>query len=103
MHAFTHGLISWIVAETVPGLERRDRTLILAAGLVPDLDALTILGGTACYQEWHRLICHNVFFAAVVVGATAIASRKLATTLLAAITFHLHLACDVIGSAGPDG
>jgi hypothetical protein len=104
MHAFTHGLISWIVAESVPMLERRDRALVLAAGLVPDLDALTILGGTECYQTWHRIICHNVLFAVGFVGLTALVARKrFAAASLAAVTFHLHLLCDVLGSAGPDG
>jgi hypothetical protein len=104
MHAFTHGLISWIVAESVPGLERRDRALILAAGLVPDLDALTIVGGAECYQTWHRLICHNVLFAGVFVGFTALVARtRITAALLAAVTLHLHLVCDVLGSAGPDG
>lgn len=104
MHAFTHGLISWIVAESVPSLTRRDRALILAGGLIPDLDALTILGGSECYQTWHRLVCHNVLFVAGYVGLVAIVARtRLAAALLALVTIHLHMLCDVIGSAGPDG
>ena len=104
MHVPTHALLSWLVAETVPTLERRDRVLVLAAGLVPDLDALTILGGFETYQKWHRMICHNglsaVAFAAFV---AVLARRRLAAALLALAAFHLHLLCDVIGSAGPDG
>jgi inner membrane protein len=103
MHAFTHGLLSWIAAESVPSLRRRDRAFVLAAGLVPDLDALSILGGRASYLEWHRIVCHNVLFGGVVLGVTALATRRVAPVLLAAATFHLHLLCDVIGSAGPDG
>jgi len=103
VHAFTHGLISWVVAESVPGLDRRDRALVLAGGLIPDLDALTIIGGSACYQEWHRLICHNVLFAGLCVVAAGIFSKKVTTALLVLVTIHLHFLCDVLGSAGPDG
>lgn len=104
MHPPTHALLSWLVAESVPSLERRDRALVLAAGLIPDLDALTILGGLDVYQRWHRLICHNALTAVVVTGLVAACARtRLPAALLALAAFHRHLLCDVIGAAGPDG
>jgi hypothetical protein len=100
-------LLSWLVAETAT-LERRDRILILASGLFPDLDALTfvgtLFGREDIYQNYHRVILHNVCGALGYAALTAIvAKRKVATTLLALVGFHLHLLCDTIGSAGPDG
>lgn len=58
MHLPTHALVSWLVAEAAP-LSRRQRALVLAAGLIPDLDALTLLGGVEAYQRWHRVVLHN--------------------------------------------
>jgi hypothetical protein len=36
-------------------------------------------------------------------GAWVIGGRRRLTGLLALMSFHLHLACDVAGSRGPDG
>ena len=43
MHPASHALLSWLVADAKP-LPRRDRILIFAGGLLPDLDGLAILG-----------------------------------------------------------
>ena len=103
MHPPTHALLSWLVAETRSDLTRRDRVLVLAAGLVPDLDGLTIVS-PELYERYHRQVTHNVVAAAVVALGVAVAARhRIAATALALVAFHLHLACDVVGAAGPDG
>jgi len=104
MHPPTHVLLGWLLAEAVPSLERRDRILVAATGLVPDLDGLTILAGTEAYQAWHHVILHNVTAA---VGYSALAAllarRRAVVGALALVGFHLHLLGDYLGSAGPDG
>lgn len=104
MHVPTHAFASWLLAEA-GGLEhRRDRRLVLASGLVMDLDAASALFGQEAYELWHRTLLHNVVFAAVVTGLCALfGMARLRCAVLGAAAFHLHLLGDLIGSAGPDG
>ena len=104
MHIPTHALLGWLVAEAANLESKRDRALVFAAGLVPDLDGLTILGGAEVFQTWHHVLLHHVTGAvgyAVVAGLCA--QRKLKVAAWALFGFHLHLLCDFVGSAGPDG
>jgi inner membrane protein len=105
VHLQTHALASWLLAEAPPtSMSRRDRILVLAAGLAPDLDALSLLGGIAAYQKWHHLLFHNVVGAAVTTMACAALARSRFTVLvLSTVAFHLHLFLDLLGSGGPDG
>ncbi len=112
MNPITHLLVAWTVAEAAR-LERRDRALITAAGVVPDLDGAGILVELATrgtdhpvywWSEYHHVLGHNLGFAlAVTAAAFALARRRLAVSLLALATFHLHLLGDLAGSRGPDG
>ena len=105
MHLPTHALASWLVAEAGPAsMTRRDRALVLAAGLAPDLDALTLLGGVAAYQKWHHLVLHNLTAAAACsLLCAALAHSRGPVLLLSLLSFHLHLVLDLLGSGGPDG
>src|SRR6185503_4507133 len=106
VHPPTHALVGWGVANLAPSLDRRGRALAFFASVIPDLDGLAILGGPEAYQRWHRILCHNVTFAAVCTVAAAAAARpgqRLTVALLVLLNFHLHLVCDLLGSAGPDG
>lgn len=104
MHPQTHALLSWLLAEAGRLEQRRDRALVLAAGLAPDLDGLSILFGSSAYHTWHRVLCHHGLGAVTIALACAAAARQRARTgLLALAAAHLHFACDMVGSAGPDG
>lgn len=106
MHPPTHALIGWGVANLAPSLDRRARALVFFASVIPDLDGLTFFGGEKLYQTWHRILCHNVSFAlACTAVATALspAGRRTLTAGIVFLNFHLHLLCDLLGSAGPDG
>jgi inner membrane protein len=104
VHLQTHALLSWLLGESRP-LERGERRLVLLAGLIPDLDAVTILGGPEIYERWHRMILHNGLSAVVYTGlAAALATKnRLTTAVLSLVSMHLHFLCDAIGAAGPDG
>lgn len=114
MSPITHFLISWAVANSA-ALERKERTLVTLAGVAPDLDGLGAVPDWLTrrsahplnwFSEYHHTLGHNVTFAVVVAGLSwVIAGRDLRwkTALLACLTFHLHLFCDVVGARGPDG
>jgi membrane-bound metal-dependent hydrolase YbcI (DUF457 family) len=100
MHVPTHLAISWLVGHTLP--DRRDRRLVAWAGISPDLDALSLLGGAAGFSRYHHVLTHNLLgavVATVVCGACARQRWKVAA--LAFATYHLHLLCDLLG-AGRD-
>lgn len=69
------------------------------AGLMPDLDGLTIFAGQDAYAHWHHLLTHGVVAAAVTAGVLgACANQRLKVGLLCLVAFHLHLLCDLAGS-----
>ena len=113
MSPVTHGLLSWVIAQT-PGIStRRDRALITIAGLAPDLDGLGIVVQWATansahplewFSEYHHRLAHNLTAAVICAVVFAVfAQRKLLVGVLSLVTFSLHLVCDVIGAKGPDG
>jgi len=112
MHPVTHLLVSWTVAESVE-FGPRDRALVTAAGVLPDIDGLGLLAEIATsrsaqplywWSAYHHVLCHNVGFALLVVVAVATLSvRRTVVTCLALLAFHMHLLGDLVGSRGPDG
>lgn len=112
MHLVTHLLVGWTLANAVP-LERRDRTVVTVAGIVPDIDALGVIVEHTplhtvipayWFSEYHHVLAHNIGFALVFAGcALVICRRRLIAPLLALVSFHLHLLGDIAGSRGPDG
>ena len=111
MNPITHFLAGWAVGLPVD-LSRRDRGLVVLASISPDVDALPILLDFAqgrrgdSLELWSRFhhSAHNIAFAAVVgLVCLALAKRRRATAALAVIAVHLHYACDIAGSRGPDG
>jgi hypothetical protein len=97
VNPIVHAELSWLAAQALP--HRRDRLLVVAAGLAPDADGLSIVAGAASYDRWHHVVAHGVAAAAVVTAVCAgLARRRLSTALLALCAFHLHLLCDLAGS-----
>jgi hypothetical protein len=99
MNPIVHAELSWLMAQRLE--VRRDRVLVACAGLAPDLDGLSILGGGELYARYHHLLFHG-YVGALVTAAVcaALARRKRAVAALALGAFHLHLLCDLAGS-GP--
>ena len=73
MSPFTHALVGWTVANAAP-LSRRDRAIIMAAGVISDIDGLGILldlitrhspHPTYWYDQFNHMLGHNVCFALV--------------------------------------
>ena len=135
MSPVTHFFAGWLVAATAdiasPGsLTRREKVLIVAAGVAPDLDGLGIIPELLTRHSSHPLLwfsqyhheLHSLAFALVCTLAAFVIAGLLAafawgpsmrgrtmpthpwlTAALVFISFHLHLLCDLVGSRGPDG
>lgn len=111
MNPVSHLLVGWTLAEAFP-LSRRDRGLVTAAAVIPDLDGAGILFDFASganpvgglYTDYHHVLGHNLPAALIVSAlAFAVANRRLACAALVFVSFHLHLLGDFVGSAGPGG
>ncbi len=113
MSPVTHFLFGWAVANT-DSLDRRSRALVTIAGIIPDADGLGVIPEVLTrntshplpwFSEYHHILGHNLGFAVMVTAVSALIAKtgRWKTALLVAISFHLHLLCDVIGARGPDG
>jgi len=125
----THFFAGWLLAASTP-LSRREKAAIVFAGVAPDLDGLGAIPELLTRNSSHPLLwfsryhhtLHTLAFALAVTAAAWLwsstsggfafgsrihkpssLSRPWATALLAFLSFHLHLFCDLIGSRGPDG
>jgi len=109
----THFFMGWMVANSAPSLTKRERAMVTWASVVPDVDGLGIIAEKLTqnsahplnwWSEYHHVLGHNLGFALVVTTTAAILARqKAATAALAFVSFHLHLAGDLLGARGPDG
>src|SRR6266700_1072898 len=134
MSPVTHFFAGWMLAAIFPTgkpttLSRREKTLVVAAAVAPDLDGLGIIPEVLTRNSAHPLLwftqyhhsLHTLAFALLVTliafalsnGANR-TSRKMqarglrtlhpwTTSLLVFLSFHLHLLCDLVGARGPDG
>jgi len=135
MSPVTHFFAGWMLASVFPAgspttLTRREKALVVAAAVAPDLDGLGIIPELLTRNTSHPLLwfsqyhhsLHTLAFAIVcafaaciiagpMVGFTfgpVIQGRRLPThpwltAFLVFISFHLHLLCDLVGARGPDG
>jgi inner membrane protein len=113
MSPVTHFLASWLVANASNQLNRRERTMIVLAGVAPDLDGLgwfaEFLTGDSgdafsWYSAYHHTLGHTMVFGlALILLGLFLTSRRYMVALLILLSFHLHLLADLAGSRGPDG
>jgi len=135
MSPVTHFFAGWLLASVSPTgrpttLTRREKALVVAAAVAPDIDGLGIVPELLTRNTSHPLLwfsqyhhsLHTLAFALVCALAAYILAGQLAnftfgpsiqgrplpthpwlTALLVFISFHLHLLCDLIGARGPDG
>jgi hypothetical protein len=128
MSPITHFFAGWLVAGAT-SLRRREKALVVAAGMAPDLDGLGILPETLTRHSSHPLLWfsehhHSLHTLTFALGVTVIAwllsasgnftlgpkiqgrpveTRPWTTALLCFLSFHLHLLGDLVGSRSPDG
>jgi inner membrane protein len=112
MHPLTHLASGWVLAVGAKA-ERRERALISAAAVFPDLDGLGLIpdlltrgsaSPTSYYPEFHHVLLHGIFGALVMAAIGGwLSRRRLWTAALCFAAVHLHLLEDLAGSGGPDG
>ena len=100
LHFLTHIGLSWLVSS-VGRASRRDRWLVTLAGILPDLDGAGLVWSHEAYTAVHRAVGHGLFFALFLVAfALWRADARWTTAALTALSFHLHLVLDVVGTGG---
>jgi len=135
MSPVTHFFAGWLLASVSPTgrpttLTRREKALVVAAAVAPDIDGLGIVPELLTrntshpllwFSEYHHSL-HTLAFALVCTIAAYLIAGPLAnftfgpsiqgrrqpthpwlTAFLVFISFHVHLLCDLIGARGPDG
>ena len=128
MSPVTHFFAGWLVAGGT-SLSRREKALIVGAGLAPDLDGLGAIPefltrNSAHPLPWFSLYHHSLHSLAFALACATMAwlfsgaanftfgpkilgrplpAHPWTTSILAFFSFHLHLLCDLVGSRGPDG
>jgi hypothetical protein len=129
MSPVTHFFAGWLLASVYPTgnptpLTSREKILVVAAAVAPDIDGLGLLPELLTRNSSHPLMwfsqyhhsLHTLAFALIcTLAAFLIASNfgnssdhpattdPWLTAALVFISFHLHLLCDLIGARGPDG
>jgi inner membrane protein len=135
MSPVTHFFAGWVLASISPTgkplpLTRREKALVVAAAVGPDLDGLGIVPELLTrhsshplpwFSQYHHSL-HSLAFAIFCTVAAFLIAGPLAgftfgpaiqgrrppthpwlTALLVFISFHLHLLGDLVGARGPDG
>ncbi len=126
MSPVTHFFAGWLLANTTP-LRKRDKALVVGAGVAPDLDGLGIIPELLTrnsshpllwFSEYHHSLHTLTFALAVSLAAWLISagenfslgpkiqgrppwSRPWTAASLAFLSFHVHLLCDLAGSRVP--
>jgi LexA-binding, inner membrane-associated putative hydrolase len=104
----THFFTGWVLGSVV-GSDKRERALVTLAAVSPDVDGLGIIPELLTRQSRHPLVwfsqyhhdLHTLLFAIVVsLLAFILTERRWTLAIFAFISFHLHLAEDLVGSRG---
>lgn len=102
MSPITHAEISWLIANIPKNIGRKERGLILLAGIIPDLDGIAIIFDTELFAKYHHILCHNVLFGIVIslLFTFLRTKNKVLVMIFCFIAFHIHILCDLL-SSGP--
>jgi inner membrane protein len=93
-------------------ISRREKTMVVAAAVIPDIDGLGIVPEVLTrnsahpllwFSQYHHLLHTLVFATAVAMLCWFLSEQRWKTATLVFFSFHLHLLCDLVGSRGPDG
>lgn len=112
MNPITHFLVGWCLANSAQ-IESRDRAWVTLAGVLPDLDGLGAVVDlasrgssweTELYVDYHHVLGHGLVACLALTALAAWRTRRpWVSAPLVALSFHLHLLGDLVGSRGPDG
>lgn len=104
MNALIHAEVGWLVAQlalsSAPSTSRRDRLLVTAVAVLPDIDGAGLLVSDELYEAWHHRLAHGAVAALVLPALVLLVARSPRTAVAALLAFHTHIAMDLMGS-GP--
>lgn len=96
MNPIVHGEIAWLCGQGLSA--RRDRLLVTFAGLAPDLDSISLVGGHDAFGYYHHRVGHGLLAALAVSLILGWCAKDRRQTILAGLlAFHLHVLCDLAG------
>jgi hypothetical protein len=99
MNPIVHAGVGWLIAQ--PLARRRDRLVVTAMSVLPDVDGLGLLVSDELYVAWHHRLAHGAIAAVVcALASAALARPRVRAALLGGLAFHAHVAMDLCGS-GP--
>ena len=99
MSPLIHAAVGWLIAQ--PLQRRRDRVIVAAVAVLPDVDGLGLLISEELYLEWHHRLAHGAAAAVFFTAACALLVHpRLLGALLGCLAFHSHIVMDLCGS-GP--
>lgn len=98
MSPLIHAEVGWLLSLRLA--RRRDRLLVVAAAVVPDIDGVGLLFSDELYENWHHRLAHGAIAAVVITLVVLGWTRKPMAAALACAAFHSHIAMDLAGS-GP--
>ncbi len=112
MSPVTHLFMSWSVSN-IGHFNRKDRLMITASGIIPDVDGFGIIADILTrhtqhpfhwWDRFHHVFGHNLGFGiGVALVAFCLGTQRRLVALLVLLNFHLHLLCDLVGARGPEG
>jgi inner membrane protein len=108
---FTHAFTSLALARAGGRrLPRFGATMMIVAGVVPDLDYVTYFFGPRAFLHLHRAVLHSIIGSVAIAFAVAVAflaidrkypqKKKAFSQVIAPLGFGAALACSAIGAAG---
>jgi inner membrane protein len=108
---FTHAFTSLALARAGGRrLPRFGATMMIVAGLAPDLDYVTYLAGPRAFLHLHRAVLHSIAGSTAIAFGVAFAfcaidrkypqRKKSFSQVIAPLGFRAALACGAIGAAG---
>ena len=111
MSPITHLLTGWLVANSSRRLGRKERIMVTAAGLMPDVDGFGVIAEALTrngdkpllwWSNYHHVLAHNLLFGLfVMLVAFLLTARNKLVAALVFVSFHLHLLGDFVGARGP--
>src|SRR3990172_2420889 len=111
MSPITHLLTGWLVANSSRRFGRKERIMVTAAGLIPDVDGFGVIAEALTrngdkpllwWSNYHHVLGHNLLFGLfVTLVAFLLTARNRVVAALVFVSFHLHLLGDFVGARGP--
>lgn len=100
MHFEPHATLGWTIG-ILGSSDLRVRRYVTLAAVLPDLDAVSYLGGPAAYGHWHHTFGHNLLLWGLCTAFVFFRLGSARAGFLVALSFGSHLLTDACLSGWP--